>query len=197
MVPTRSHRRQPGIWQQSGDGMAAQTQNIYSRKRRVITSSILMAIGLVFCGIGYWIGLSGQELEANGIETTASILNKKMVKRRSSSSKAGGNKIRKRSTRYLVRYQFKTGDGRFRDRKSVSRDFFDKVKFGDKVPVRYLEADPSQNEIELGTYNSNSWIAGGIGAALVLLGTAILFLPRNKSISKKFGRAAEKDKGLV
>ena len=88
----------------------------------------------------------------------------------------------------MVRYQFKTKDGRQRDQKSVSRDFFDKVKFGDKVPVRYLEADPSQNEIESGTYNTNSWIAGGIGALIFLLGAVIFFLPKKNNNSQKFGR---------
>ena len=80
----------------------------------------------------------------------------------------------------MVRYQFKTKDGRQRGRKSVSRTYYDSVKFGDTVPVRYIEADPSQNEIEFGTYNTNSWIAGSIGALIVLLGATILFWPKKK-----------------
>ena len=176
--------------------MTLKTRYKDTQTKRIITSTIMMVIGVVFCGIGYWIGLSGQELEANGIETTATILNKKMVKRRSS-SKAGGTRKHSRSTRFMVRYQFKTKDGRRRDRKSVSRDFFDKVKFGDRVPVRYIEADPSQNEIEMGTYNTNSWIAGGIGAIIAMIGAAILFLPKINSNSQKYGRGTEKKKGLV
>jgi len=177
--------------------MALKTQYKDTQTKRIITSTIMMVIGAAFCGVGYWIGLSGHELGANGIETTAIISNKKKVKRRGGGSRTGGNKDYKRSTRYMVSYQFKTKDGRQEDQKSVSRAFFDSVKFGDKVPVRYIAADSSQNEIEIGTYNTNSWIAGGIGAVFVLLGAVILLLPKKNSNSQKFGRGTENKKELA
>ncbi len=137
----------------------------------IVISGVFVLIGAIVMVVGYRMDSQGRMLEAHGMEAMAVVIGKSVEKRRGGSGTSATNE-------YLVRYQFKVGNERHQDRKIVSRSFYDSVESGDTVPVRYLAADPSINEIEPGQYQMNSWIAMGIGVLFVLLGGGILMMPR-------------------
>ncbi len=137
----------------------------------IAISGVFVLIGTIVMTIGYRMGSQSRMLDAHGREASAVVTGKSVTKRRGGSGTSTTNE-------YSVRYQFKVGNERHRDRKIVSRSFFDSVEADDTVPVRYLPSDPAINEIEPGQIRMNSRIAIGIGTLIVLLGGALLMMPR-------------------
>ncbi len=137
----------------------------------IAISGVVVLIGVIVMAVGYLMGSQGRMLEAHGMETSAVVTGKAVTERRGGSGTSATNE-------YLVRYQFKVGNEWHRDRKIVSRSFYDSIESGDTVPVRYLPSDSSINEIEPGRLWTGSRIAMGIGALVVLLGVGMLLSPR-------------------
>lgn len=155
-------------------GQTAQGEEAYltiSWTKLIAISGVFVLIGAIVIAIGYRMGSQNSMLKTDGVEATAIITGKSVVKRRGGSGTSATNE-------YSVRYQFKVGNQRYQDRKIVSRSFYDTVESGDSVPVRYLAADPAINEIEPGRGQMGSRIAMGIGILFSLLGVGILFSPR-------------------
>ncbi|GEM_PF-7078497 len=134
-------------------------------------SGVIVLTGVIVMVVGYWMGSQGRMLETHGIATSAVVTGKSTAERRSGSGTSA-------TIEYSVRYQFKVGSERHLDQKIVSRSFYDSIESGDTVPVRYLASDPAINEIEPGRLQMGSRIAMGIGALFVLLGGALLMMPR-------------------
>lgn len=159
-------------------------------KRRFITAAIFITLGLLFGGTGVWIATTGNHMVSGGVEAKATILGKNRIRRRAQTSST-------RFTRdYLVRYQFETPEGRYRDQKTVSGSFYHSIRSGDRVPVRYLASDPDMNEIEPGTFDANALIAGGFGLAFLVFAGVIVFLPRRSELDtpQRFGRTSGEDR---
>ncbi len=152
----------------------------------IAISGVFVLIGAIVMTVGYRMGSQGRMLEAHGLETSAVVTGKSVAKRRGSSGTSA-------TSEYSVRYQFKVGNERHRARKIVSRSYYDTVEAGDTVPVRYLAADPAINEIEPGRARTGSRIATGIGALFVMLGGALLMMPRKVRKPAQADAATGKD----
>ena len=161
---------------------------VNSMKRGLIWAVVLAILGVGLGWVGYSIADQDRMLKARGIEAMAIVTNKSKVRRRGGSSNV--NNMSRLSSRgrieFVVRYQFKAPKGRVTDRKTVSRSFFDSIKFGDSIPLRYMPDKPSINEIESGTISANGMIAMGFGAAFLLAAFAVPFFTGAKK--SKFGR---------
>lgn len=76
-------------------------------------------------------------------------------------------------TRHFVRYAFNVGDKTFRDRQDVSFDLFQRLREGDRIPVRYWTGDPAVSEIERGAAETVA-TAGKVGATVAALLALVL-----------------------
>ncbi|MFK5998769.1 MAG: DUF3592 domain-containing protein [Rhodobacterales bacterium] len=113
---------------------------------------------------------TGQRLDANGQDATASV-----VKKTSRLNGTGTNKVHTRS--FTVSYQFKTAQGaNIRDIQGVSEEFYRAVAVGDQRPVRYLPSDPMTSEIEIGhgAQGGNQFMM--LAALLFVVGLGGLFI---------------------
>jgi hypothetical protein len=74
-------------------------------------------------------------------------------------------------TRHFVRYVFVVGAESFEDRQDVSFALFQRLREGDRIPVRYWTGDPTVSEIERGAAEAVATFGkvGAIIAALVAL----------------------------
>ncbi len=126
---------------------------------------ILIGVGIIF--VGTVISEDADRLGADGVEAMATVIGKQEFTRRSTNSAT--------STDYYVRYHFPLGDGTLHyDRRSVSLSFYEEVEYGVQVPVRFLPADPSLNEIESGAIGENALYAMLIGAVVAFGGILAL-----------------------
>jgi len=172
-------------------GQTAQQEAEYftiSWAKLIAISGVFVLIGAIVIAVGYRMGSQGRMLEADGMEASAIVTGKSVTKRRGGSGTSATNE-------YSVRYQFEVGNERHRDRKIVSRSFYDSVEAGDTVPARYLPSDPAINEIQPGRLRAGSRIAMGIGVLFVLLGGGMMFLPRK--VKKPAQASAATGKGGI
>ena len=87
-------------------------------------------------------------------------------------------------THYLS-YSFRPeGGSPIQDSESVQRSFYNQVRVGDEIPIRYVPHRPEVNEIEPGVNKLIGWVFGGFGflAAVASAGLAWWIWTRKRSV---------------
>lgn len=137
---------------------------------------IPLAIGAGIIYVGTTISDMAEILAKEGVDATATVIEKKEITSLPTANNAG-------TTDYYVRYYFPLGDGTLHyDRRSVDIDFYDEVEVGMEIPVRFLTANPDTNEIETGAVSDNAFAAMAVGAAVALGGVLWLWFVVQKTL---------------
>lgn len=131
---------------------------------------IPLALGAAIVFVGTLISEDAARLEADGVDTQATIIAKREYERRSSNNAST-------TTYYNLRYHFplESGGLHYGDR-DVSYGFYEDVETGMQRPLRYLPSDPDLHEIEPGAVDENALYATIFGAVLLLIGAGLLWL---------------------
>jgi hypothetical protein len=93
-------------------------------------------------------GGKAQHLRAHSAETEATVLTLTEKHRRTTR--------RASSHSYTVTYSFQVNDRTYTATAHASRDRFDSLSQGDRIPVRFWTQDPSQSEIDFGEAQADS-----------------------------------------
>ena len=140
---------------------------------------IIGILGLIGGGIGFWAGLKERRLRnqlwQNGVAGEAVITERKIdrvVQRRGS------------ETRFYVTFRFdgRTPDGQpatYTQRQQVKAATYASLGEGDKVPIRYLPANPEGTALLAGLYADNTAVTSAFtfGGGCLITGIVLLLLP--------------------
>ncbi|MCC5985862.1 MAG: hypothetical protein JJU42_16015 [Rhodobacteraceae bacterium] len=120
-----------------------------------------------FGGIGLYMLQQARLLDRYGIEGTAVIEDKY--------TRTGRDSDGRTTVTYYLSFTFRPeGGAPLSASESVQRGFYNQVREGDEIPIRYVAHRPELNEIEPGSSKLLGWVFGGIGlvAAVVSVGLA-------------------------
>lgn len=135
------------------------------------------------CGVFFVLGCNrawiGQRLDAEGVTTSATIVEKDQ-RSRHVNPKSGQPEY---APDYYVTYRFVVGDDTYVFNEArVSATFFRRTGLGASTPVRYLPDNPKRSEVEFGSTGAASVqgvFGGGVGVAFGLaLALVALVRPR-------------------
>ena len=117
------------------------------------------ALSIFLALVGQSGSRTADRLTNQGADTEATVTDK----RRSTDSDG--------DTQYFVRYAFIVAGETLEDRQDVSFDLFQRLREGDRIPVRYWTGDPTVSEIERGAAETVATFgkAGAIIASLIAL----------------------------
>ena len=130
-----------------------------------------------FGGVGLYTFQQAQLLDRYGIDGIATIEDKY--------TRTGRDSDGRTTVTYYLSYTFRPeGGSPLSDTESVQRSFYNQVRAGDEVPIRYVSHRPEVNEIEPGANRLIGWIFGGVGliAAIVTVGLAWWMWKRKLSV---------------
>lgn len=140
------------------------------KKQQAKWSWLILVMGMVFFGVGYYIGYGVWYLETYGVSAKGEVVAME------SSRDSDGN------ITYSPVVEYETADGRdirFKSNYSSNPPSYSR---GDKVDVLYAEDDPEENVIiDAGFWN---WLFPGIFGGIGLL-MAIVFFPMMRGHSEK------------
>jgi hypothetical protein len=121
----------------------------------------MMLVGSVFLAVGVMSGLKAMHLEERGVDVTGVVTGLHARTYRC------GERNRATCHEYKVDYIFKPeGWQAWPATTKVDRVFFDGLKRGDPLPVRYVAGNPAEHEIEPGEARSSSWFGLLVGGGL-------------------------------
>lgn len=127
-----------------------------------------LTIALILFGVAGMKARQANLLETIGVTVNATILG---TERRVSEDSEG-----RRTYRYFARYRFVTLEGQtITERRRISAGFYNRVRQGQEVPLRYVRTRPGLHEIEIGSTRAAAERSRlmGYGAAVVTLALAV------------------------
>lgn len=164
------------------DGIRSVREFAVRRKGSPIVSTIiLIVIGLVMCGIGYFTSMHQKDIKEHGVEATATIVDKdQRIERKTDYETHSGHRYRteKHETHYYYKLEFLDKAGiKHLAKHDLSHDLWKKHERGDTVEIKFLENNPDDlrllKEVE-GDPLMALYICGGIGGVMILGGLGYL-----------------------
>ncbi|MEO0911800.1 MAG: hypothetical protein AAFY59_02250 [Pseudomonadota bacterium] len=123
-----------------------------------------MLFAVIFGLVAMFEGRKAERLAAEGVDGVALITNKDVEV----SYDSDGD----RRTTYRVYFTIDPNGREHADDDTVGRRFYNSVKVGEEVPVRYWAPDPDVNEIEPGSTGTTIWITKIVSAVTLTIALA-------------------------
>lgn len=147
----------------------------------IISTIILVIIGLVIGGVGFFTSMHQKDIKDHGVAATANIIDKdQRIERRTEYETHHGHRTRheKHETKYFFQLEFPDRNGtKHLVRHDTSYDNWKKYDKGGSVDIKFLENNPEDlrlaKEVE-GDPMMAFYICGGIGGLMVLGGLGYL-----------------------
>lgn len=146
----------------------------------IIASIVLVIIGLVVAGLGFYSAAVQKDIKDHGVATTALITDKdERIEHHVDYEGSGSSRHRTERTEYHYFYVLDFND-KAGNKQAIKRDLAKEIwkthEKGQSVDIKYLEKDPQKlrlaQELE-GDPNKDLYIFGGIGVFLILAGAGI------------------------
>ncbi|MBX9572622.1 MAG: DUF3592 domain-containing protein [Candidatus Obscuribacterales bacterium] len=147
----------------------------------IISTIILMVIGLMLCGVGFYTSMHQKDIKEHGVEATATIVNKdQRIERHTDYDTHNGHRYRheKQETKYFYQLEFSDKGGvKHIAKHDLSYDNWKKHEKGETVEIKFLENNPDDlrllKEVE-GDPMIAFYVCAGIGGLLIVGGVGYL-----------------------